>query len=192
MLKQRIITAIVLLAILVATLLAPGVWPFLLLMAVLAGCALWEWLRLSLPCDAQGLAIPAGFTTAFVLAILGGRMLLAEPEAATTLLLRVVNEFVVPLVAVLWIVGATASVLRANTEGRRHPVLLSGFGLLAVIALWFALAQFFIVYGAWFLVSMMALIWVADSAAYFTGRALGRHKLAPRVSPGKTWEGAVG
>src|SRR5690606_4973316 len=47
-------------------------------------------------------------------------------------------------------------------------------------------------YGAWCLVSMMALIWCADIAAYFTGRAIGRRKLAPSVSPGKTWEGAVG
>ena len=38
----------------------------------------------------------------------------------------------------------------------------------------------------------MAIVWIADSAAYFTGRAFGRHKLAPRVSPGKTWEGVYG
>src|SRR5690606_32908688 len=43
-----------------------------------------------------------------------------------------------------------------------------------------------------FLVSLLALIWFADIAAYFSGKALGRHKLAPRVSPGKTWEGALG
>jgi phosphatidate cytidylyltransferase len=38
----------------------------------------------------------------------------------------------------------------------------------------------------------MAIVWIADTAAYFTGRRLGRHKLAPRISPGKTWEGAAG
>jgi phosphatidate cytidylyltransferase len=42
------------------------------------------------------------------------------------------------------------------------------------------------------LLAVLALVWVADSAAYFVGRAWGRHKLAPSISPGKTWEGALG
>lgn len=42
------------------------------------------------------------------------------------------------------------------------------------------------------LLSVMALVWVADIAAFFAGRAFGRHKLAPSISPGKTWEGVVG
>lgn len=44
----------------------------------------------------------------------------------------------------------------------------------------------------WLLVLVLAMVWSADSLAYFTGRAYGRHKLAPLVSPGKSWEGAVG
>jgi phosphatidate cytidylyltransferase len=46
--------------------------------------------------------------------------------------------------------------------------------------------------GPWFLLAAMATVWMADIAAYFTGRAIGRHKLAPSISPGKTWEGAGG
>lgn len=42
------------------------------------------------------------------------------------------------------------------------------------------------------LLALMLVVWIADTAAYFTGRAIGKHKLAPSVSPGKTWEGAVG
>jgi phosphatidate cytidylyltransferase len=58
--------------------------------------------------------------------------------------------------------------------------------------MWFALAWIFLQYGASALISLWALIWCADIAAYFVGRQFGRHKLAPDVSPGKTREGAFG
>ena len=44
----------------------------------------------------------------------------------------------------------------------------------------------------WLVLAAMAIVWIADTAAYFAGRAFGRHKLAPQVSPGKTWEGVYG
>jgi phosphatidate cytidylyltransferase len=47
-------------------------------------------------------------------------------------------------------------------------------------------------YGAYYIIALLILIWTADTAAYFTGKALGKHKLAPNISPGKTWEGVAG
>ena len=46
--------------------------------------------------------------------------------------------------------------------------------------------------GAFLVLYLLVVVWVGDIAAYYTGRAFGRHKLAPRISPGKTWEGAIG
>ncbi len=79
--------------------------------------------------------------------------------------------------------------------GRRWPLSTASLGVLTgalVIApTWLALVQLRQA-GAWPLVAILATIWVADSGAYFFGRTLGRHKLAPAISPGKTWEGAIG
>lgn len=192
MLKQRVITAVVLLSILLATLLAPTPWPLLMFLSVMAGCALWEWLRLTLPSAATRIALPAGIMLTVLLIGAGSQLVTASPHPYLLRVLLLLNQIAIPVIAVLWIVGATAAVIRANTQSRRKSILLSAFGLAAVIALWFSLAQLFVQYGAWFLVSMMALIWLADSTAYFVGKTLGRHKLAPRISPGKTWEGALG
>lgn len=192
MLKQRIITAALLLVILLAVLLVPTPWPLLILLSVAAGCALWEWLRLSLDPKAAFLALPAGIIMALVLVALGMQLVASSAAPDTASVLSSLRQVGIPVVAVLWVFGATAAVLRANTQERRHCVVLTLFGIAAVVALWLSLAQLFVTLGAWFLISLMALIWFADSVAYFVGKALGKHKLAPRISPGKTWEGALG
>ena len=69
--------------------------------------------------------------------------------------------------------------------------LLALVGLLLLIATWVAVVQVR-VRSPGLLLALMAVVWVADTAAYFTGRRFGRHKLAPSISPGKTWEGVYG
>ena len=74
---------------------------------------------------------------------------------------------------------------------RDSPALASLVGFVVLIPT--ALAMMHLrSFGPWVLLGTMAVVWVADIAAYFSGRAFGRHKLAPSISPGKTWEGALG
>ncbi len=73
----------------------------------------------------------------------------------------------------------------------RHPALLAATGWLVLFPTWFALMDFHAMRPA-LLFGLMAVVSVADIGAYFAGRRFGKHKLAPSISPGKTWEGVVG
>ena len=190
MLMQRVLTAIVLLLVLLGALTANGPWPLIILLLVLAGCALWGWLRLSMS-ETWKLSAPwlAVFSTLVMFWLVWTWM---PSTAAVPAAAQMVHPWLMPLVALLWAILAVPQVLIGQTDKRRFAFALSAFGVLAVVAAWAALVLIFVKFGAWCLVSMMALIWFADIAAYFTGRALGKHKLAPKVSPGKTWEGAIG
>lgn len=73
----------------------------------------------------------------------------------------------------------------------RHPLLLAATGWMVLFPTWFALMDFHAMRPA-LLFGLLAVVAAADIGAYFAGRAFGRHKLAPSISPGKTWEGVVG
>jgi phosphatidate cytidylyltransferase len=91
-------------------------------------------------------------------------------------------------------VGAVLAAVRAvlaaaRWAAGRGAAALVGFVLLVPPSL--AIAHLRLL-SPWLLLGVMAAVWVADIAAYFTGRAFGRRKLAPSISPGKSWEGAYG
>ncbi|CAG0986148.1 phosphatidate cytidylyltransferase [Burkholderiales bacterium] len=73
----------------------------------------------------------------------------------------------------------------------RSPAVLALSGLVVLAGAWVALVELQS-RSPWLVLAAMAIVWVADTAAYFAGRAFGRRKLAPLVSPGKTWEGVWG
>jgi phosphatidate cytidylyltransferase len=72
----------------------------------------------------------------------------------------------------------------------RQPLLLMIAGWLLIVPTWLALVR--LQAEPWILLAVLGVVWVADSAAYFAGRTFGRRKLAPSISPGKTWEGVAG
>ena len=179
MLLQRVITAVVLVALLLPTLWIATPWPFALLTLLLIAAAGWEWSRLN------GVATVAAVGPGVLLALAG--------------LWAVYTDSVVRVPTSMWygssaawlVLGALA--LRGGpTAWPRWPAVLRlALGLLALWVAWLALAQARAV-GVNFLLSTLCLVWVADIGAYAAGRAFGRHKLAPTISPGKSWEGVAG
>jgi phosphatidate cytidylyltransferase len=183
MLKQRVITAIVLLAILLPALFWSTPEPFLAITLVLIAAAGWEWSRLN--GLGQGANIALGFVT---LALCGGAWALGWTQRPSALMWTVVGAF--------WVL-AGAWLVRAGVEGwPRVPqgVRVVG-GVLALALAWLAMAQARVI-GTNFLLSILVLVWVADIFAYFAGRAIGgkftQRKLAPVISPKKSWEGVWG
>ncbi|MDC6167259.1 phosphatidate cytidylyltransferase [Paucibacter sp. XJ19-41] len=176
MLKQRILTALVLLAVLLPALFAASPWPFALLTLVMIATAGWEWSRLNgLP------GLPALLFGAGIAGLCAGTLLamgLSAPPAWCWW-----------LAALIWVLGG-AYALRGGPAAwpqASKPLRLI-LGALALWAAWLAMAQAKAV-GINFLLSIFCLVWMADIAAYFGGRTFGRRKLAPAISPGKSWEG---
>lgn len=183
MLQTRILTALVLIpAVLAALFLLPPFGWALATLAVVA-IAAREWSRLAgfnaagaraftagiLVCGAALLAWgwssgPGGWAPGVVLVVCGGA-------------------------AIFWLALAPAWVVRRWST--RHPVTQASVGFIVLLATWVALVELQS-RSPWLVLAAMAIVWIADTAAYFTGRAFGRRKLAPKVSPGKTWEGVYG
>ena len=175
MLKQRILTAAVLLAVLLPALMADASWPFALLTMAAMALASWEWARLN---DAGALAVPLGIA-------LGVACALALYAGWTTTAPRLAWWFAF----LAWVLGGTW-VLRAGVAGwpRVPRALRLAIGLVFLWTAWLALANARAI-GLNFILSVFLLVWAADVFAYFGGRALGKRKLALAISPGKSWEG---
>ncbi len=192
MLKQRVITALVLLAVIALVVSASSPWPFLVFLAVGCGCAGWEWVRLTRP-GSSSVAVLTGillFAGALLQAWfwLGGVTARAPWQAPSSLLLM---HAAVLCSVVVWLSGVAVAVARGQADAPARSLVWTLFAPVALYSTWAALAYLFMQRGAWFVLSLLMLIWVADIGAYFAGKAFGRHKLAPRISPGKTLEGAV-
>ena len=175
-LQQRVITAAVLLAVLLPAVFAPVAWPFALLTLLMIGAAGWEWGRLN--AGGSVVALGLGVAAALVCAV---SFAWGWTQHPSTLLWWAAM--------LIWVLGGSL-MLRAGVSGWPHllPPLRWILGLLGLWTAWLALS-YAKVMGINFLLSVFCLVWTADIAAYFGGRKFGKRKLAPSISPGKSWAG---
>ena len=184
MLKQRVLTAVVLLAILGATVAVPSLWPFLVFLAIACGCAGWEWVKLTMP-GSKSLPILVGIGL-FVLSLLQANDWINQQHPVYYWFL-----FCTILSTCVWLFAVIPAVLQGRAQSPARSIGWTFFAPVSLYTTWAALAYIYIHHGAPYVLSLLILIWVADISAYFAGKAFGRHKLAPAISPGKTIEGAI-
>jgi len=180
MFTARLATALVLLVGFVAALFfLPTLWWAALLLVVVA-VAGWEWGALA----GYGRALRWGYA-----AIIGGSAL-----AIGTIVTGNVNRLMAMEASVygtscaFWMLVALPWLaLRRNVQS---PFALGLAGWMVLVPTWLALARLQPQPGQ--LLALLGVVWVADTAAYLAGKAWGRHRLAPEISPAKTWEGLAG
>lgn len=179
MLLPRILTALVLLAALLPALITGNAMPFLAITLIMIAAAGWEWGRLN------------GLTLVPALGI-GGVVFLACVMLWDTGWVGQVPAWLWWLTTGCWVLGG-ALALKAGPQG--WPCLSKSLRLLLgtfiLVVAWLALASAKL-RGLDFILSALCVVWMADIAAYAAGRLFGRRKLAPAISPGKSWEGVMG
>lgn len=186
MLRTRVITALVLMALLLPSLFYSSQAGWALLVAAFIGIAAWEWGAL------LGWTSPRRIVLGVTTALLCAALSLIDPnalgagEAYAPARAWVVVAYLAA--AVFWCLVMPFWLRNKWALGGAGGVLV---GAVVLLPTWLAMVQLRAL-GAGVLLGIFAVVWVADIAAYFSGKAFGKHKLAPAISPGKTWEGAIG
>lgn len=175
---RRILTAVILLAIFLPAILWAPAWLWQGLIALVVGLAAFEWARLS----AFPVLSARLYAALLAVAAWGLPTLLANDWPAFQMGLFI-------LAALFWLVAAPLWMLGRWPGGQ--PLVRAAAGVAILLPTWAALVYLH-ERGSGVLVGTLAVVWIADTAAYFAGRQFGRHKLAPAISPGKTWEGVAG
>lgn len=181
-LRQRVVTALLLAPLVMLAVLLLPTAGFALVIAAFAIVGAWEWAALA---GVVGRAWRVGYAAA--LAVLLAAIWFALPRSWDLALFAVA--------AAWWLgLGVTMARIRRITPVTTIQPKLLALGLMVLAAPWLAMTHLHAVpdTGPALVLSLLLLIWIADSAAYFAGRRFGRRKLAVVLSPGKTWAGVWG
>ena len=178
MLKTRIITALALLAVLLPVLYFNNTTAFAVVASLFFGAAIWETFRLFNPETGKAPLIAAFWTAAFVYAFF------VSPTPNPV--------FWFAISVLVWALRFAPSLkLGLPPLNSSANTFLSLVYAIAVVGCFAAIVEMFRL-SPLYLLSVMAIVWAADIFAYFSGKAFGKRKLAPSISPGKSWEGAIG
>lgn len=171
-LQQRVLSGIVLIILALALTFAGGVW-YRLLAAAISGAVLYEWLAMTTAASqpASSRFVASGFLAILLALLIGGLSAsFLLPVLGVAILVTLAHSFSVGTgfwaaggLAYAGLLGIALAALRGDSMAGLQATLL-----------------------------LFAVVWATDIMAYFTGRALGGPKLAPAISPGKTWSGAIG
>ncbi|GAO35731.1 phosphatidate cytidylyltransferase [Sulfuricella sp. T08] len=176
MLKTRVLTVLLLLPLFLAALfLLPDMGWALLMLGVVLLIGAREWSKISAFSGFQGWVY-------VLLTLFIGLALLPESSRSANFMLYGIAFLFWALLVPLWL---------HNQWRTRHWITMALIGWVVLIPTWLALVELRDL-APGLLLGLLAMVWIADTAAYFAGRKFGRHKLAPTISPGKTWEGVAG
>jgi phosphatidate cytidylyltransferase len=180
MFLKRVLTVVVILPLFAAALLFLSQWLWALLLLPGLYIAAWEWGALAGYTGGRraGYAV---ITAASALAIFYATFTGAARGGAPELWTYILSCAFWVAVAPFWL---------AARWKIRNPLVLGIVGWIVLVPMWLALVR--LQAQPYVLLMFMAVVWIADTAAYLAGKQWGRHKLAPLISPGKSWEGVAG
>ena len=182
MLKTRLLTSFTLLAAFLSALflLPDTLWALLMLIIVSIG--IWEWGALG-QFSVKGRILYTGLPALVAIFLVFADLL------DLAYLRPLVLFWGILLATAFWLV--VCPIWLISRYRIKHRFLMALAGLFILGPLWLALVSLRNI-DPRLLLGLIAIIWIADTAAYFTGKRFGKHKLAPQISPGKTWEGVIG
>ncbi len=198
MLKQRIITALILAPLALIAILFLPVWQFEVAIAGVVGLGAYEWANMSGITARPRKALFAAFVFALCLvlsSIVDAQYIWYQGQ------LHGLYHFILGVSVIWWMFSLWMIIFypRYSSFWRNNNLIRLGFGLLTLIPTWVAvislrtsLHDVDTLYGSSLIFYVLGIVWAADIGAFFSGVKFGRHKLRPNVSPGKTLEGLIG